>query len=107
CYVFSLDTRCGEWQLRWDGFTKQPPSKVEFPDTKVAGRREVRAIIAKLQADQMADPGNDLLYSKVILHFRMEAGEFATAITECGAALADHPSDVWLTSLLTAALVRD
>jgi hypothetical protein len=107
CFIFNLDRRWGEWQLRWDGFTKQPQSKVVFPDTKVGARRDVGAIIAKLQADRKADPTHDLLYTKVILHFRLEAGDIAAAITECGDALAEHPDDVWLTSFLTAALVRD
>jgi hypothetical protein len=106
-FTFNIENRCGEWQLRWDGFTKQPQSNVVLPDRKIGAKRNGREIIAKLQKDRKVDPDHNLLYIKIILHFRLEAGDFATAIPECTDALIHYPDDVWLSSCLTSALVGD
>ncbi len=106
-FVFGLANRYGSWNVSWDGFGNSSRTVVTFPDAKTGARQPHAAVVAKLLADRKADSAHTLLYTKVLLQLRFDAGEVETAIAECFDALVEHPNDVWLTSFLTAALVRD
>jgi hypothetical protein len=106
-FVFDLGKRHGSWNTSWGGFAEFGPSGVAIPDAQTGARQPPAAVVAKLLSDRGADPRHALLSTKVLLQVRLDAGEVAGAIAECEAALAAHPDDVWLTSFLTAARVRE
>ena len=106
-FVFYLSNRSGSWNMSWGGHPKSGPGEVAIPDAKTGTQQPHAAVVAKLLADRKADPANTLLYTKVLLQVRLDAGDVKAAIAECRVALEGHPNDVWLTSFLTATLVRD